>query len=457
MNLTRRASADPGEYLDELLIHIQAGTVVPIIGPELVTVEDAGEQVPLCGYVARKLIEQCRLELPPGDHSISDALVAYKLAGNYPEEIYTRIFAILSQTKFETPPALRKLAGITHFDLFVSTTFDSLLAQAIDEVRFGGKRRTREVVFSGNGNADLDADWRASGRPHVYHLLGRASAAPNYVVTDEDTLEFLVALSAPRTAENLFEVLERSHLLVLGCGFPDWLSRFFIRLAKRKRLSEKRVSDLLADSTSVGDTNLALFLDNFSYRTRLYPGSATDFVDLLSERWQERFGTSDTAAEEEPVEEATGGEIPADAIFISYAREDSEEAGRIWDGLRDITDVWMDRTLEPGENYAHLIKKRISDCTLFVPIISQNTIARDRGYFRREWNQAVDRLSEVARGTPFIVPVIVDDTPEGADKIPEEFWDMHVARLPGGAVTPEFIRKVMADVRTVRAATRVFA
>lgn len=455
--MSRRAIADPDEYLDELLIHVQAGTVVPIVGPELVTVEDEGERTPLSAYVARKLAEQCRIEVPPDGASISDVLVAYKLAGNYPEEIYTKIFTILSQTRFETPPALRKLAGIQHFDLFVSATFDSLLAQAIDEVRFEGKRRTREVVFSGTGNADLEQDWRGTGRPHVYYLLGQASAAPNYVVTDEDTLEFLYALSAPRTAENLFEILERSHLLVLGCGFPDWLSRFFIRLAKRKRLSEKRVSDLLADSRSHEDHNLALFLDNFSYRTRVFPGTATDFVDLLWDRWVETHGAGEAKEEEGPVEDGTGREVPADAIFISYAREDSEAAGRVWEGLRDITDVWMDRTLEPGENYAHLIKRRISECTLFIPVISRNTISRSRGFFHREWNQAVDRLSEVARGTPFIVPVIVDDTPEGADGVPEEFWDMHIARLPGGAVTPEFTRKVLADVRTVRAATRTFA
>lgn len=453
MNMTSRVTADPSEYLDELLIHIQAGTVIPIIGPELVTVEVDGRQLPLYEFIAETLVEQCRLEMHGRPYTLSDALVAYKAAGHYPEEIYTRIFAILSQSKLQTPPALRKLAGIRHFELFVSTTFDSLLAQAIDEVRFDGKRRTRDVVFSGNGNADLDADWRASGRPYVYHLLGRASAAPNYVVTDEDTLEFLYALSAPRTAEILFEELESNHLLLLGCGFPDWLSRFFIRLAKRKRLSEKRVSDLLADSHSGHDSNLALFLNNFSYRTRLFPGTATEFVDLLWERWDARFG----AAEEQAVEavpDVASVEVPNDAIFISYAREDSEEAGRVWEGLRDITDVWMDRTLEPGENYAHLIKRRIAGCSLFVPIISRNTISRSRGFFHREWNQAVDRLSEVARGTPFIIPVIVDDTSEGAEGVPEEFWDMHVARLPGGVVTPEFVRKVMMDVRTVRASTR---
>lgn len=455
MTAPHRVVADPAEYLDELLIHIQSGTVIPIVGPELVTVDDGGARIPLNQFIARTLAEQYRLELPEKTCTLSDALVAYKRSGHYPEELYTRIFSILSRTRFHTPPALRKLASIRHFNLFVTTTFDSLLAQAIDEVRFEGRRWTREVVFSGSGNADIDADWKAGGRAFVYHLLGRASAAPNYVVSDEDTLEFLYALSAPRTAETLFEALERSHLLVLGCGFPDWLTRFFIRLAKRKRLSEKRVSDLLADSTSGTDRNLALFLDNFSYRTRLFPGSATDFVDLLWERWDERFGGAAVEPAGGP-SAPDGTDIPPDAIFISYAREDRVEAGRLWDGLRHITDVWMDHTLEPGEEYAHLIKRRISGCTLFVPIISRNTVSRSRGFFHREWNQAADRLSEVARGTPFVVPVIIDDTPEGVSGVPDEFWGMQAARLPGGEVTPEFVRKVVADVRTVRAASRAF-
>lgn len=43
-----------------------------------------------------------------------------------------------SGANFEPPRALRQLAAITDFDLFVSTTFNSLLESAIDSERFAG-------------------------------------------------------------------------------------------------------------------------------------------------------------------------------------------------------------------------------------------------------------------------------------------------------------------------------
>jgi hypothetical protein len=60
-------------------------------------------------------------------------------------------------------------------------------------------------------------------------------------VTEEDTLEGLLALK--EYSPNLFEltdVLKKSHLLLLGCRYPDWLSRLFLRIARGKRLASTR-------------------------------------------------------------------------------------------------------------------------------------------------------------------------------------------------------------------------
>jgi hypothetical protein len=454
--LPRRVLADP-KFLDELLQHIQEGGVIPVVGPELVTTPHGGASITLVEHLARRVADDFDLtsRLPPA-FTLSDVVAAYKRDGD-PEEIYARVLTFLKDEPLPIPPALLKLAGIRHFNLFVSTTFDTLLKQAVDEVRFGNHKRTREIVFSGTGNADLDPGWTASTNPIVYYLFGRASAGPNYVLTEEDTLEFLYALSAPHTADLLFEELEQKHLLVLGCGFPDWLTRFFIRLAKRKRLSAKSVSDLLADSSSRSDSNLVLFLDHFSRRTRVYPGTAAEFVDELWRRWHERFGEDGAKHEALDVAGDAARDIPDDAIFISYARQDMAAADELWSGLKDVTDIWMDRTLEPGDDYALLIKRRISRCSLFVPIISANTIKRSEGFFHREWNQAVDRLDDMAQGRPFVIPVIIDDTPEGVAGPPAEFWRFHASRLPGGRVTPEFIHQVMTGIRRVRGAERIHA
>ena len=100
------------------------------------------------------------------------------------------------------------------------------------------------------------------------------------------------------------------------------------------------------------------------------------------------------------------------AIFLSYASQDADIARRICDAMRTADlEVWFDQSeLRGGDAWDASIRKQIKDCTLFVPITSANTNARNEGYFRLEWKLAVDRSHLMAENKPFFVPVILDDT-----------------------------------------------
>src|SRR5437763_12811984 len=102
------------------------------------------------------------------------------------------------------------------------------------------------------------------------------------------------------------------------------------------------------------------------------------------------------------------------AVFLSYAREDSDPARRIADALRGFgVEVWFDQAeLRGGDQWDAKIKKQIRDCALFLPIVSQQTQKRTEGYFRREWLHAVERTRDMSAGVAFIVPVVIDDTRE---------------------------------------------
>ena len=118
---------------------------------------------------------------------------------------------------------------------------------------------------------------------------GKLSASPTYVISDEDMLEFICALQSEHlTPEKLFHELEHSHLLLIGSDFSNWLARLFLRMAKRKRLSDPRdVGEILADDHTAKDGRLVAFLQQVSVRTRVYAGAAA-FVDELHRRWQQR-------------------------------------------------------------------------------------------------------------------------------------------------------------------------
>ncbi len=132
------------------------------------------------------------------------------------------------------------------------------------------------------------------------------------------------------------------------------------------------------------------------------------------------------------------------AVFLSYAREDAEAARRIADALRAFgVEVWFDQhELRGGDQWDQKIRSQIKGCALFVPIVSATTEARPEGYFRREWKLAAERTADMGRRAVFLVPVVVDGTPESSADVPEEFLRVQWTRLPNGVPSPQFVEQV---------------
>src|SRR5437763_1853759 len=130
------------------------------------------------------------------------------------------------------------------------------------------------------------------------------------------------------------------------------------------------------------------------------------------------------------------------AVFLSYAREDSDPARRIADALRAAgVEVWFDQSeLRGGDAWDAKIRKQIKECALFMPVISANTEARSEGYFRLEWKLADDRTHLMAKGTPFILPVCIDGTKDWDAIVPDAFTTVQWTRLPGGETTIPFVQ-----------------
>jgi TolB-like protein/Tfp pilus assembly protein PilF len=135
---------------------------------------------------------------------------------------------------------------------------------------------------------------------------------------------------------------------------------------------------------------------------------------------------------------------PIGAVFISYASQDAEAAKRICDALRaEDIEVWLDQSeLRGGDVWDRQIRQQIHDCRLFVPIVSANTEARVEGYFRREWKLAVDRTHDLSERVAFLVPIVIDSTPETKADVPDAFRQVQWTRLPGGSAHPAFVEQI---------------
>jgi TolB-like protein/Tfp pilus assembly protein PilF len=135
---------------------------------------------------------------------------------------------------------------------------------------------------------------------------------------------------------------------------------------------------------------------------------------------------------------------PNRAVFLSYASQDAEPAQRICDALRAAgIEVWFDQSeLRGGDAWDAAIRKQIKSCALFIPVISANTHARVEGYFRLEWKLAVDRSHLIAPDQAFLLPVVIDGTPQTDERIPERFRELQWSRLPGGETASVFVERV---------------
>jgi hypothetical protein len=449
------------EDWDELLLDIQNRQVIPIVGPELVTIEHDGARVPLTRWLAPRLAENLKLPNAAKFTGLNKVACAYLLTEKSDRlNIYKGVRRLLHDLRFEPPPALLQLAQITDFDLFISSTFDPLLALALEDTRPAFDRTRCVLAYDTKPGAPFPDPLPPS---LVYHILGNLDTHPDFAVWEEDYMEHLCALigqSGDESLEGLFRQLKRRHLLLLGAPFEDWIVRFFIRTARGSRLSEKRVhgsGEYLADKRRNVGRRSVFFFNNFAKATRVVEGDPGAFVAELFTRWQRSRNVSGSARE---FVDRLPAEMPRNAVFISYASEDREGAFRIAVRLAGAgVPVWLDKQrLQAGGNYERNLEHAVrEECSFFVSVISAHTEAAPRDaaagrYFHKERGWAASRYHD---GFAFYIPVIVDDTASSAVRQePPCFEKIQRVALPDGEPTVEFCRRVRQLVESWRTSGR---
>ena len=132
------------------------------------------------------------------------------------------------------------------------------------------------------------------------------------------------------------------------------------------------------------------------------------------------------------------------AVFVSYASQDAEAAHKICEALSAAgIEVFLDQNqLRGGDAWDHKIREEIRECALFIPMISRHTQQRLEGYFRHEWNLAIERTHHMAQQRLFLVPVVIDGTSDQEAFVPDAFKAVQWTRLPGGETPPDFVERI---------------
>ena len=162
------------DFWEDLLDFIEQGKVIPVIGEHAVSFGEGDEL--LYPWLARELatrlgVSGARLSAMP---TLNDVAREHLLAGGERNAIYTRLSRILRERCLVPGDALRDLAGIAAFNLYLTTTFDPLLERALNTVRFAGVETTRtQAFFPSAANKDLPARRAELAGVTVYHVLGK--------------------------------------------------------------------------------------------------------------------------------------------------------------------------------------------------------------------------------------------------------------------------------------------
>lgn len=436
-------------FWDELLTRIREGEVVPLVGPGAVTF-GSGDEL-LYPWLARRLPAELdpplMFEKPPRD--LQEVVDAQRAMDRPVVRIYRHLHNIVEDPNLRPGATLAALAAIEGFQLFISTTFDPLLPRAVESASPGGNPEARRGASSlKDAFPDLPLELANIQKPeqrYVYQILGRAHPYRDFVVWDDDMFRFLLRLDQQLPLlPKLSEALQKSHFLVFGLSFADWLLRFFVQVVKHQALSELLSSELFVfERLDPAERDKAVvYFGRLTKQIRVFPTDPIEFISELYRRWRKKHPASvgDPYLMNKAHRERHRSR---GCIFVSYASPDLEIARYVVSQLQKAGClVWFDKEqLQLGENWEEELRKVVEErCGLFLSIISDHTAVRLEGYNIFERNLAAKRREKLADNAIFYLPLRVD---EGEPLIPENeprgTRKIQGVRKPGGHLDDDFI------------------
>lgn len=386
---------------DKLIQSIIDGKVIPVIGPEVLTINSTDINSFIINGISRKL------KMSNTPHSFSELVYAqeYRNEVKNRDRIYYQVNDLFSKKRFPSSPLLERILSIRQFPFVITTSFAPIVE---DVMRSIWKDELRVLRFNNNPTENDDIKTGADLRkPTVYYMFGRVcDSVKKYVLTDTDMLEFVSSwLSNDNRArpKNLCSELKDKYLLMLGNNYSNWLFRFIWYSMRKSDLGHGM---LTYDSL---DESLIAFLERTETFTKQ---NIAEVVDQIILRLNKKLAENEKTKFNKPEENMD--------VFISYSRSDSHIAERIYEELtKQGKRVWYDKqNLTDGGNFMEEIKKAIRTAKYFLPILSDNII-QEKSFshvYRNEWDTAIDVA--ISMGRTYIIPLA------------EEGFDFYRAAIP---------------------------
>ncbi len=402
----------------------------------------------LYNYLAFRLWELYGFGQPPESYTLNKVVLQLQKQNILENDINNAIKNVVSKLTddeiFLDP--YRKLARISGFGTILTVNLDNFMERAFEAE---GLHVNDSVNYSIPRPATDQDKLPDKALPRIFNLMGNINGY-NYAVTEEEYLEYLYMMqnATDSMIKDLFEALKDKAILLIGCSFPDWFMRFFIRIIAKEPYKGGIKTKYVACDRTLQDIELSYFLQNNAIKIirignpstlgtkedKVYMNSI-EFIDELSAEWTRQAAT--TTRNQTRFREK---------LFLSYSWDDKAVVERLKNEFEKhgVQVFFDDDKLKTGDRFNQVIKKYIKNCDYFLPIISKNAIRdKERYVYDKEWRSAI--VLDGYKDESYLRPFIIDETPPTDARIPEEIRNTNIEKVDAANEMDAVVRRFIKE------------
>lgn len=291
----------------------------------------------------------------------------------------------------EVSPELISLLSTKCFRVVLTTTVDRYIEIIMREI-WGDELQVMNI-YGENKSNNFDPSEFKQISPTLVYVFGKAGTKTDFALTENDYIKVIQRWLSLKDKDPLYNLInyiqdknQRRKVLAIGCHFEDWHFRFFwYSIHQDIDNLDGDVAISLNTENSESDKKLAQYFKSIRVENQ---GNSRKFLSKLNMLLNDP---------DQNVYQKYLPHLKTGGIFLSYASEDFSIVCQIYSTLANAGfSVWFDnKELSAGSIYDTRIANAISECRIFMPVLSGQTKTDitngiSRYYKDKEWEAVKD-------------------------------------------------------------------
>lgn len=427
-------------HWNSLVAAVRRGQCVLVLGPEI-PVQRSNEVIVdginsrLAQFLARELTDDGQTV---GSTALAAVAQQYEDSDDFgATALRASVEKFLQAGGFQGTRAHALLAELP-FPLVLTMAQDSLLEQALQAAGKAPQRQRYHLRGDRRDNPEFIVPGTPAA-PLLFHLFGEAGEPMSQVLSENDILDFLIAIVAgnPPLPNALLRALKRpgQSFLFVGFGIRHWYLRLLLKLIMRTFDVGRGVNAIAAEPLAglpPADRDDTILFCRRGMRVEVEDSNLEDFLAALVQRIDREGGYAGGAP-------AAVRGLSA-RIFISHAREDAALAARVHEALRVAQfDPWLDRyDMVGGEQWDLHVESELQSTDFVLVLHTPALCGKTDSYVNKEIYHARRRAQNV-RGS-FLIPLRTSEL--AAEERVRELAEYHEMELRPASFDDDMSRLV---------------